>query len=264
MSRPDQEEWLRRLRAGGSAVAVAQSGSDAAFGRLDATIRAGYQAGRTRAELVTVSGLSIARVDEALTGTGPGGEEPYTDTWLRVAAYTAAASIAEWLAARGRRDALMLEAGIASGLSYQAIAQAAGTSRRYEWELRTGRLSVDRRSARQDVFEGSGIVRYRDTENERLRSKRAALKAGNDVAITHGLHGYRHGCRCDVCLAARRAVQAGTLETSHGLGGYRHGCRCGTCRTAHAEYHRKWRRGLVGGRGRGVGGGAPRKTKPAG
>ncbi|WP_229401902.1 hypothetical protein [Micromonospora okii] len=238
-----QEEWLAQLRRASLAVTAATSASDAAFAGLDAAIRAARQAGRTVTHLVNVSGLSKARVDEAIAAVGAGGEEvPGSDTDLRVAAYTAAAADADYLARRARRDALMLQAGLMSGLRFTEIASAAGVSRRYEWQLRTGRLDVDRRSARQDVFGGAGMEAYRATENATLRERRRAVRAGADVRIKHGRHGYRHGCRCEVCVAARRAVQEGAVEVSHGLTGYRDGCRCEVCAPAPARYHREWRR----------------------
>lgn len=76
----------------------------------------------------------------------------------------------------------------------------------------------------------------------RLRGRRLAAKEGADVTRAHGLHGYRLGCRCDICVAAHRGVQEGTVEVKHGLDGYRHGCRCEVCGEAHAGYHRQWRR----------------------
>ncbi|MFG1846789.1 hypothetical protein [Micromonospora carbonacea] len=236
-----QDEWLRRLRRAGTAVTAASAASDEAFAHLDATVRAARQAGRTVAHLVTVTGLSKARIDEAIAAGGPEDDLPSSDTALRIAAYTAAAADANYLACRGRRDALMLQAGM-EGLTYSAIAAAAGTSRRYEWQLRTGRLDIDRRSPRQSVFEGAGMEAYRATENARLRSRRQAVEAGLPVQITHGLYGYRHGCRCDVCVEARRGVQAGDVAVSHGLDGYRHGCRCEVCTAKNASYHRDWRR----------------------
>ncbi|MFI2667563.1 hypothetical protein [Micromonospora carbonacea] len=214
--------------------------SDEAFAHLDATLRAARQAGRTVAHLVTVTGLSKARIDEAIAAEDCE-DMPSSDTDLRIAAYTAAAADADYLACRGRRDALMLQAGMA-GLPYTAIAVAAGTSRRYEWQLRTGRLDIDRRSPRQSVFEGAGMEAYRATENARLRERRKAVEAGAVVQITHGLYGYRHGCRCDVCVEARRGVREGVVAVSHGLDGYRHGCRCEVCKARHASYHREWRR----------------------
>lgn len=245
-------EWRRRLRRAGVAVAAASATSDAAFAHLDETIRAARRAGRTVADLVTVTGLSKARVDEAVAGAADDGQDAaatpppaaplHADADLRIAAYTAAAAVADFLAARARRDALMLQAGLASGLRFAEIAAAAGTSRRYEWQLRTGRLSTDRRSPRQDVFEGAGIEAYRATENATLRARRQAAKAGANVTRAHGLQGYRLGCRCDICVAAHRGVQEGSLEVRHGLTGYRDGCRCEVCREGHAAYHRDWRR----------------------
>ncbi|TDC63867.1 hypothetical protein E1258_09480 [Micromonospora sp. KC207] len=236
-----QDEWLRRLRGAGAAVTAASAASDEAFARFDATIRAARHAGRTVAHLVTVTGLSKARIDEAIAA-GNREDMPSSDTDLRVAAYTAAAADADYLARRARRDALTLQAGLTSGLRYGEIAKAAGVSRRYEWQLRTGLLDIGRRSPRQDVFEGAGMEAYRATENARLRSRRQAVEAGLPVQITHGLYGYRHGCRCDVCVEARRGVQAGDVAVSHGLDGYRHGCRCEVCTAKNASYHRDWRR----------------------
>lgn len=164
-------DWRAELHRAGAAVHAANAASDSAFARLDAMIRAARRAGRTGAELMELSGLSKARVDEAIAGDGDAVELKHGVTDVRIAAYAAAAEVAGWLAARGRRDALMLEAGVASPLRYSEIAKAAGTSRRYEWELRTGKVGLDRRSPRQDVFEGAGIAAYRDTENARLRRR---------------------------------------------------------------------------------------------
>lgn len=241
----NQQEWLQSLRRAGAAVKAASAAVDAAFTQLEATVRAARRAGRTVAHLVTVTGLSKARVDEAIAadpGPAQGEQLPHSDTDLRIAAYTASAAVAEHLAARNRRDALLLQAGAASGLSYKEIAVAAGTTRRYEWQVRTGRAGVDRKTSRQDVFEGAGMEAHRATENASLRRRRQAVQTGVAEPATHGLHGYQLGCRCEVCLEARRAVQEGAVEVRHGLYGYRSGCRCEVCRSAHAGYHREWRR----------------------
>jgi hypothetical protein len=239
-----EDEWPRRLRGAGWAVKAAVAAVDEAFAHLDGTIRAAHRAGMTLPEIIVVTSLSKAKVDEAAYATGAETVDlPHgTDTSLRIATYTAAAAVADLLAVRARRDALVLEAGVASGLPFSQIAATAGASRRYEWQLRTGRLSVDRRSKRQDVFEGAGLGGYRAAENARLRDRRARAKEGADVTEAHGLHGYRLGCRCDLCVAARRGVQDGTVPIRHGLDGYRHGCRCEVCCDKHAGYHRQWRR----------------------
>lgn len=135
------------------------------------------RAGRTAPELVDITGLSKARVDEAIAGQGDTTALEYGDASLRIAAYEAAGAVAAYLACRARRDALMLEAG-ASGLGFGEVARLAGTSRRYEWQLRSGQLSPDRRSPRQDVFEGAGMDAYRAAENLRLRRRRVPEQTG--------------------------------------------------------------------------------------
>lgn len=65
---------------------------------------------------------------------------------------------------------------------------------------------------------------------------------------THGVAGYKKGCRCDKCRAAKRArnkeehkkrllaAEADGASFEHGYGGFTHrGCRCDICRTAKAE-----------------------------
>jgi hypothetical protein len=78
------------------------------------------------------------------------------------------------------------------------------------------------------------------------------------VVEKHGGSGYRKGCRCDVCRAAKRvyeqkarqkrmaALAAGEANFDHGYEGYtRWGCRCQVCKEAKADYQ--------SGRGRGTG-----------
>ncbi|MET7395633.1 hypothetical protein ABZS66_19295 [Dactylosporangium sp. NPDC005572] len=239
----NSDDWLRRLRRAGDDVADAGAAEDAAYAVLDATIRA-TRHGRTLAHLVTVTGLSKPRIDEALAApvTATPIDPAYGDTGLRIAAYAAVAATSAWLTARARRDVLILQAGVESGLPYLKIAEAARTSRRYEWQLRTGQLEVHRNSPRQHVFQGAGNEAARATENARLRRQRQDAKRDPASIRAHGLQGYRLGCRCDVCTGARRGVQDGTIEVQHGMQGYRHGCRCPVCSEQHAAYYRRWRR----------------------
>jgi hypothetical protein len=70
--------------------------------------------------------------------------------------------------------------------------------------------------------------------------------------MSHGITGYRNGCRCEECRAASRDTQRryraglGPGATTpglrvHGLNGYlRHKCRCEVCRAANTKHHRGW------------------------
>lgn len=70
--------------------------------------------------------------------------------------------------------------------------------------------------------------------------------------MTHGVSGYRHGCRCEECRAAVRVahkkwrdkVAGGPIpDKVHGTGnGYKvYGCRCDECRGFQATYSRSLR-----------------------
>ena len=79
------------------------------------------------------------------------------------------------------------------------------------------------------------------------------------MTFAHGNSGYcNHGCRCEVCVAGKRAVramyrkrirdkvQAGAALFTHGTYGYQHmQCRCDVCKAAQAAYYlankAKWR-----------------------
>lgn len=65
----------------------------------------------------------------------------------------------------------------------------------------------------------------------------------------HSLYGYRQGCRCDICRAAKRedgqrqrrkrikAIEDGSAVFAHGLTGYTSwGCRCEVCKAAKADH----------------------------
>jgi hypothetical protein len=59
--------------------------------------------------------------------------------------------------------------------------------------------------------------------------------------LTHNASGYRRGCRCDACTAAKtqanrdRDSSADQILT-HNIGGYARGCRCDICKAAKTEY----------------------------
>ena len=65
----------------------------------------------------------------------------------------------------------------------------------------------------------------------------------------HGLRGYKHGCRCDVCreagigrVARWHAEVKGQEPPAHGHSGYsNYGCRCDQCRAGMREYMRDYR-----------------------
>lgn len=58
--------------------------------------------------------------------------------------------------------------------------------------------------------------------------------------IPHGTNGYtNYACRCQTCRDANAAAQRDLVArwrengpVSHGVAGYRSGCRCETCKTA--------------------------------
>jgi hypothetical protein len=69
--------------------------------------------------------------------------------------------------------------------------------------------------------------------------------------ITHGISGYRKGCRCDVCKTANYQAQkqwrdniTSMPESAHGtVNGYKiYGCRCDDCKAANSEANDRRRR----------------------
>jgi len=69
--------------------------------------------------------------------------------------------------------------------------------------------------------------------------------------VEHGLNGYKGGCRCDDCRAAKKASRTakgarrpnGTIPNHGELGRYtNHKCRCQKCRDAMAAHARKRRK----------------------
>lgn len=244
----DHQRWLSDLSRTGAATRAALAAVDEAFDHLYETMRAARQSGCTVPHIVEVTGISKAQVDNAIARTGPVLDLPHSDIDLRTAAYRARTADAEYLAARGRRDILILRAGVSPDLQFKQIAEAVGIPRRVEWEIRTGRLGLDRKSPRQDAFEGAGVDGWRATENEALRQRRHGVRTGAYEVKTHGLHGYKLGCRCETCVAARKDVEGGRTEIKHGVYGYTLGCRCDECREAKTTYNRQWRQRRESGR----------------
>jgi hypothetical protein len=107
----------------------------------------------------------------------------------------------------------------------------------------------------QDDLSASELALMLGRSYAAIAGARAKLKAERKSAapIKHGSFvGYRRGCRCDECKAARvahdraaklsRKERAEEAAFTHGVSGYtRWGCRCETCSTAKSLALKTWK-----------------------
>lgn len=168
--------WLNEIRVAAIAVAVSQADSDQAFDRLYQTVRAARRAGRTVPHIMDITGLSHHQITLELAKPDPTPDLPCGDDDLRIAAMSAAAADTGFIAARGRRDVLLLRASIESELTSSQMSATAGVSRHYEWELRAGRMPIVRNSPRGRVFQGMNVIAWRAASTGKTRARRRAIR----------------------------------------------------------------------------------------